>query len=146
MLQSFAMKEGHAVGKYLSFLIFNGRPKTADFQFLLDNFKNRLAGWKTNFLTIARRTTLIKFTLNYLPNHTMQYIFLPAHIVQKIERYQRNFLWGNTVNRKKITFNNWNQVTTSTTQGGLNIQKLKLKNYTLLASLAWRIFQNPHSF
>lgn len=29
--------------------------------------------------------------------------------------------------------------------GGLNIQNLRAKNFALLASLAWRIFQNPQS-
>lgn len=31
-----------------------------DFHFLLDNFKNCLAGWKTTFLNAAGRTTLIR--------------------------------------------------------------------------------------
>lgn len=71
VLHLFHMHEGKTFGKYLGFPIFVKQPSKSDFQFLLDNFKNRLAEWKTKFLTKAGRTTLIRSTLNHLPNHVM---------------------------------------------------------------------------
>ncbi|MCD7449196.1 hypothetical protein HAX54_050409 [Datura stramonium] len=49
----FNIAEGTQFGKYLGFPLSNGRNTKADFQFLVDNFKTRLAGGKTTFLTVA---------------------------------------------------------------------------------------------
>lgn len=56
VLSSFNMREGTIFGKYLVFPIFTKRRSKQDFQFLIGNFKSRLAGWKTSFLTMAGRT------------------------------------------------------------------------------------------
>lgn len=93
ILDSFQMSEGTTFGKYLGFPMFNSNPKHTDFQFLLDNFKRRLDGLKTNFMTMAGHTTLIKSTLNAIPNPVMQYIAIPQSIINKMKQYQRNFLW-----------------------------------------------------
>lgn len=137
------MSEGNTFGKYLGFPMFNSRPKKSDFQFLLDNFKHRLAGWKTNFMTMAGRTTLIKSTLNALLNHVMHYISIPQSIINKMEQYQRNFLWDTTATRKKMHLIKWVRITSPNELGGLGIQQLRPKNNALLASLAWRLFQYP---
>ena len=71
VLSSFNMSEGKSFGRYLGFPIFLKRPMQRDFQFFLDNFKLRLADWKTHCLTMAGRATLIKSTLNSLSNYTM---------------------------------------------------------------------------
>lgn len=92
------------------------------------------------FLTMAEKTTLIKSTLNFLPNHIMQYFHIPTNIINKLNRYQRNFLWGTTDIRKKLHLLKWEQITTPTIKGGLSIQNLRTKNYASLASLAWRTF------
>lgn len=145
MLQSFSIKEGNSFGKYLGFSIIQSRHKPSYFQFLQDDFKNRLASWKIKFLNMVGRATLITSTLNTLPNHVMQYIHIPTTVINKMEHYQRNFLWGATIIRKKLHLIKWKKITTTKEKGGLNIQNLRTKINTLLASLARRIFQNTHS-
>lgn len=93
------MVEGKSFGKYPRFPIFNSKPTKRDYQFIIDNFKNKLVGWKIKHLTMAGRTALIKVTLNSMPNHIMQFISLLSHIITKLERYQKNFLWGTTVQK-----------------------------------------------
>lgn len=88
---SFNMPEGRKLGKYLGFSLLESKPSKRDFQFLLDNFRTRLAGWTTIFLSMAGRTTLIKATLNSIPNHVMQITYLPIQILNQLERYQGNF-------------------------------------------------------
>lgn len=88
VLNLFHINEGKTFGRYLGFLIFVKKPSKSDFQFLLDNFKNKLAGWKIKFLAKAGRTTLICSTLNHLPNHIMQYLTIPSHILSHLTRYQ----------------------------------------------------------
>ena len=105
------MVEGKSFGKYLGFPIFNAKPTKQDFQFIIDNFKNRLAGWKTNHLSLAGRTTLIKATLNSIPNHIIQFIALPNYIINRLESFQKNFLWGTTAQKKRLHLLKWDYVT-----------------------------------
>lgn len=118
------MMEGTTFGKYLGFPFFNAKTNKRDYQFILENFKNRLAGWKTTHLTIADRTTLIKATLNPIPNHLMQIMSLPTNIIQRLESYEKYFLWGSTSRKKKLHLINWETVTSPKEQRGLGIQKL----------------------
>lgn len=143
---SFNIPESHNFDKYLGFLIFNSKPIKRDFQFFLDNFKTGFAGWKTNLLSMAGRTTLIKAALNSLPNHVMQITNLPIQLLNQLQRYQRNFLWGTTHQKRKLHSVRWERVTTSKVEGGLDIQRLKEKNQALLANTAWRLFHNPSFF
>lgn len=145
ILGSFNMVEGTHFGKYLGFPIFTSKPSKNDFQYIIDSFKYRLAGWKTNHLTLAGRATLIKSTLNSIPNHLMQLIKIPNYIIQRMEQYQKNFLWVSNAQRKRMHMVKWEVITTLKSQGRLGIQKLKAKNLALLASTAWRLFQNQQS-
>lgn len=47
--QFFHINEEKSFGKYLGFPIFIKQPTKRDYQFLIDNFKTKLAGWKINF-------------------------------------------------------------------------------------------------
>lgn len=63
---------------------------------------DRISTWKTKFLNIAGRTTLILSTLNSIPNHAMQYTILPTKIQKQIDQFQRNFFWGTTNEEQKL--------------------------------------------
>lgn len=67
VLTFFNMMEDKSFEKYLGFPIFSTKPTKQDFQFIVDNLKNILAGWKTNHLLLAGRTTLIKQLLILSP-------------------------------------------------------------------------------
>lgn len=108
-LSCFNMNKGKTFEKYLGFPMFQKKVNKADFQYLLDNFKTRHAGWKTKFLSLAGRTTLIKSTLSTLPNHIMQYISIPSSIIHKMEQYICNFLWGTTNLKRKFIWLNGKQ-------------------------------------
>lgn len=117
----------------------------AHFQYLLDNFKNRLAGLKSNMLSMAGRLTLINSTLNTLPNHIKQFIQLPTRVKTLSEHYQHNFLWGTTTQRRKLHLIKWDILQTPKACGGLGIQNLTAKNNAHLAGLAWRLFNFPRT-
>lgn len=87
--------------KYLGFSIFHTTPINANFQFIIDNMKVKLASWKTKFPNQAGRTALARAFLNNIPNHVMQYITLPLKVTNYIDKIQRNFKWG-TSDIKKI--------------------------------------------
>lgn len=139
------MTEGRNFGKYLGYSIYTNKLERNDLQFLLENFKRRLAGWKANFLSTAGRATLIRSTLNSLPNHVVQLMKVPDHIIDQMERCERNFYWATTPTHKKVHLLKWSRITQPKNSGGLGIQDLRTKNKALLASTAWRLFQSPSS-
>lgn len=116
-----------------------------DFQGIMDNLQSKLSGWKTEFLNIAGRTTLVKSTLGHMATHLMQYIKLPCYVTNHLDRVQRNFIWGTTNSTKKLHMINWDTVVKNKELGGLNIQKSRVKNDAMLTKLAWRLYKNPNS-
>lgn len=52
------IKNYHIFGKYLGFPIFHKRSTNGDFQHIIDNLRNKLAGWKSSTLTMAGRVVL----------------------------------------------------------------------------------------
>ncbi|KAM3397980.1 hypothetical protein P3S68_001494 [Capsicum galapagoense] len=105
--------------------------------------KNKLATWKTKFLTPMGRVTLIRSTLNAILANTMQYFSLPASTCKTIDKIQRDFLWVSTTDKQKMHYVSWETRTLSQGNGGLGISTAKTKNKVLLIGLSWRLFTNP---
>ncbi|KAF7808252.1 reverse transcriptase [Senna tora] len=80
---------------------------------------NKLSSWKTNLLSFSGRLQLIKSTTSALHSHIMQAIFLPLNIHNKIDKINRNFLWGHSHDTRKLHYVNWNTITQPKTLGGL---------------------------
>lgn len=86
------MRIASAFDKYPGFPLTSLTPKSQDYQSILNRMTYRLQGWKTRFLKLAGRTTLIKSVLNSIPTHVMQLNILSPKILSNIDRIQRNFL------------------------------------------------------
>ncbi|KAK4724380.1 hypothetical protein R3W88_027159 [Solanum pinnatisectum] len=63
--------------------------------------------------------TLIRSTLNSLPNHVMQLIKVPDYIIDKMECCERNFYWGTTPTHKRLHLLKWSCITQPKDSGGL---------------------------
>lgn len=87
-----------------------------------------MAGWKTKFLNLAGRTTLAKAVLNSIHTHVMQLHKLPSTVTNRIDKIQRNFIWGTTNVKRKLHLISWDVVTEEKEAGGLGLQKSKTKN------------------
>lgn len=60
------------LGKYFGFPIFYGRKSKAEYNFIVEKAKLKLAGWKASLLLMAGRTTLVTSVLAAIPNYFMQ--------------------------------------------------------------------------
>lgn len=118
----------NSFGKYLGFLILNHKPKPTDFQHIIDNMRNKLASWKTNFLSLAGRATLAESTRNAIPTHAMQYIYFPKKFHKTIDKIQRDFIWGSNTTRKMVHCLSWDKITLPKDHGGLGLHKSIHKN------------------
>ena len=80
----------------------------------------------------------MKSTLSNLPTFFLSLFPIPAIVANRIERFQRNFLWGSLGDDPKIHLVKWASVHAPISSGGLGIRKLSLFNQALLGKWLWR--------
>ncbi|RVW67016.1 hypothetical protein CK203_064869 [Vitis vinifera] len=59
-----------------------------------ERMRRRLALWKMQFISKGGRITLIKSTLASIPIYQMSLFRMPKIVVRRLEKLQRDFLWG----------------------------------------------------
>ena len=106
---------------------------------------SKLSGWKAKFLSFAGRTMLIKSVMAAIPNHVMQGVALRSHLCEKLDKINRDFLWGSSTEKKKLHLVGWSKVIKPKEEGGLGIQAAQAKNIALLAKLNWRLYHEKDS-
>ncbi|KAK4604705.1 hypothetical protein RGQ29_012964, partial [Quercus rubra] len=107
------------LGKYLGFPLKHRRATQGQFNFVVEKVLTKLVGWKTKFLSFAKRTMLVNSVMNAIPNYVMQGAALLAHLCDKLDRINRDFLWGLTVEKRRLHLVGWNKVVKSKEEGGL---------------------------
>jgi hypothetical protein len=90
------------------------------------------------YLSKGGRLTLIKSTLSNLPAYYL-YLF-PVHmsVANRIEKIQRDFLWGGMRDEQKMHLVSWNQIYRPLRAGGLGIRNIHKFNRALLGKWLWR--------
>ena len=61
---------------------------------ILDKMERRLSGWKQLYLFKGGRLILLKSTLSSLPTYFLSLFTIPQAVAARLEKIQRNFLWG----------------------------------------------------
>ena len=59
-----------------------------------ERFRRRLATWKRQYISKGGRVTLIRSTLSNLPIYFMSLLRIPSLVCKRLEKIQRDFLWG----------------------------------------------------
>ncbi|KAK9991108.1 hypothetical protein SO802_026093 [Lithocarpus litseifolius] len=129
------------IGKYLGIPIKHRGAARNQLNFIAERVMNKLAGWKTRFLSFAGRAVLVKSVMAAIPNHVMQGRILPVHLCDKLDKINRDFLWGSTNEKRKLHLVGWSKIITDKENGGLGIQAARSRNIALLAKLNWRMNQ-----
>ena len=83
--------------------------------------KQKLSEWKANLLSFAGHRVLIQSSLAAILSYIMQCSYLPRRVLDRLDRVNRNFLWGFTKSAKKIHWVGWEKVTKSKVEGGLGL-------------------------
>uniref|UniRef100_A0A2N9J135 Reverse transcriptase domain-containing protein n=1 Tax=Fagus sylvatica TaxID=28930 RepID=A0A2N9J135_FAGSY len=132
------------LGKYLGFPIIHLGSLARDFDFVVEKIQSKLAGWKSNLLSMAGRVILAQSVTSSMPSYVMQGVLLPTKILKSIDQINRNFIWGSTDIRKKLHLVSWKKITKPKSASGLGLMAAKPKNLALAAKLCWRFKSNPH--
>ena len=77
-------------------------------------------------------------TLSSLPIYLMSLLVIPRKVCARLEKIQRDFLWGGGALEKKPHLVNWSAVCTNMRQGGLGIRSLVALNKALLGKWNWK--------
>ena len=78
----------------------------------------KLASWKSQYLSLGGRLTLVKSVLDALPSYMMSLFPIPKNIVEKINQLRRSFLWNGNKEHKSYHLVKWDTLTLSRKQGG----------------------------
>ena len=105
---------------------------------IVEKLERRLAGWKRLYLSKGGRLTLIKSTLSNLPTYFLSLFPIPADVIKRIDKIQRNFLWGSSEEEVKFHLVKWDSICRPYVNGGLAIKNLRVFNTALLGKWLWR--------
>jgi hypothetical protein len=105
---------------------------------ILEKLERRLSGKQKLYLSKGGRLTLLKSTLSSLPTYFLSLFTIPISVVRKIEKLQRDFLWGGLGDKFKHHLVGWDTVCTPKEAGGLGVRSLILTNKALLGKWLWR--------
>ena len=86
--------------------------------------RKTLALWKRNCISIGGRVTLIKSNLASLPLYQMFLIRMPVVVTKRLEKLQRNFLWGGGALEKKTHLVQWEMDLAFCFRPGLHLEKV----------------------
>ena len=105
---------------------------TSIWNLILERMEKKLAGWKRLYLSKGGRLTLLKSILSSLLTYYLSLFTIPKAVMTRLERIQRNFLWGSSVKCFKYLLVAWEKVCLPRELGGLGIQNLTSFNQALL--------------
>ena len=91
---------------------------------ILKRMDKKPSGWKWLYLSKGGRLTLLKSTLSSLLTYYLFLFTIPKAVVTRLERIQRNFLWGSTIECFKFSLVAWKKVCLLRELGGLGVRKL----------------------
>ena len=86
--------------KYLGKHLLLPSSRISSYDYLINSCKQKLAAWKSNSLSHAGRTVLLKSSLASIPIYSMGTALIPKAITDKLKQLQRQFWWGSTVEKK----------------------------------------------
>lgn len=114
------------------------KSKTEAYKDVMERLENKLSGWRKKILFMAGRLVLVKEVANAIPSFVMQVIMLPTHMLARMDKKIRGFLWGHNEDQvHHFHPKSWESVCTPKGEGGLGIKKMEDINMASITKLVW---------
>ena len=138
MAVELGCKVGQLPSTYLGLPL--GAPNKAGYVWdgVEERMRWKLALWKRQYLSKGGRITLIKSILASMPLYQLSLFRMPKVVARRLEKLQRDFLWGGGSTERKAHLVSWERVCVSKEKGGLGLRKLVHLNKALLGKWVWR--------
>ncbi|XP_004301578.1 PREDICTED: uncharacterized protein LOC101313223 [Fragaria vesca subsp. vesca] len=91
------------LGKYLGMPLIHSRVNKHTYDAIFYKVQSRLSSWKSKVLNMAGRLTLIQSVTSAIPNYAMQTTKFPVSLCDRLDKLNRNFLWGDVDDKKKLS-------------------------------------------
>ncbi|RVW21265.1 LINE-1 reverse transcriptase-like [Vitis vinifera] len=119
MAVELGCKVGQLPSTYLGLPL--GAPNKADYVWdgVEERMRWKLALWKRQYLSKGGRITLIKSTLASMPLYQLSLFRMPKGMARRLEKLQRDFLWGGGSTERKAHLVSWEKVCVSKEKGDL---------------------------
>ncbi|RVW78939.1 putative ribonuclease H protein [Vitis vinifera] len=103
-----------------------------------ERLRKRLSIWKMHYIYKRGRMTFIRSTLSSMPIYGMSLFQMPRSVSSRLERIQRDFLWGGGALERKPHLVEWYIICSDKRKGGLGVRSLAFLNKALLCKWSWR--------
>jgi hypothetical protein len=107
--------------KYLGLPLGAPYKSTTIWNDIVEKMGRKLVGWKKIYLSKSGRLTLIKSTLSNLPTYFLSLFPIPVSVAHRLEKLQRDFLWGELNEETKFHLVKWAKICSLMQDGGLGI-------------------------
>nr|GFC64860.1 RNA-directed DNA polymerase, eukaryota [Tanacetum cinerariifolium] len=131
--------------RYLGVMVGENMARHKAWSDVILKLKSRLSKWKTKFLSIGGRVTLLKSVLGASLLYYMSIFKAPKGVLKEMESIRNNFFIGAVSSDKKITWVAWNKVLASKEKGGLGVSSYYALNRALLLKWVWRFVSQDGS-
>ncbi|KAK6796557.1 hypothetical protein RDI58_004258 [Solanum bulbocastanum] len=112
---------------------------------VIEKCERRLVNWKSQYLSLGGRLTLINSVLDSMPNYVMSLFPIPNGVIGRLNALRRNFLWEGNSKTKKFHLVKWAALIGNKQVGGLGVRNLKTQNQCLLMKWLWRLASNEQA-
>lgn len=124
--------------KYLGFQLKSKGYSKLDWQWLIDRYYKKISAWEYRCLTLARRFVLTQVVLTQLAVYWAHIFFLPAAIIQKMNKISASFIWGGKSNQRKYYLSKMEKISMAKISGVWGLSDLRAFGKALLCKSLWR--------
>jgi hypothetical protein len=110
--------------KYLGLPVGANPRKVSTWDPMVDSLRNKLNSWGNKHISLGGRIVLINSVLNSIPIYFLSLMRMPAQVIKKVTRIQREFLWGGVKGGKKLCWIKWRVVCQPKMLGGLGVRDI----------------------
>ncbi|XP_020258577.1 uncharacterized protein LOC109834984 [Asparagus officinalis] len=109
---------------------------------LLNRISNQFQKWSSKSLSYAGRIQVIKSVILGVQIYWTSSYILPMKVLQRIDEMNRDFLWGKSDHKQKVSLVAWEKICQGKKFGGLGIFSAKLWNFAAALKNIWYIHVN----
>ncbi|KAH1045760.1 hypothetical protein J1N35_036544 [Gossypium stocksii] len=142
----FGFQSVHNLGYYLGVLLFHQRVTSSTLQFVVEKVRSKLQSYEARKLSFAGRITLAQSVFLSIPSYFMQSMMIPRKTCDDIESLVKQFIWGPSKRKRKMSLVNWDTICQPKMCVGLGLRKLKDQNISFLMKLGFKLVLDKEAF